>query len=190
MTAKRLLLLGPPGAGKGTQAARLVGKLGVPQISTGDLLRQAVASGSELGLRVKATLERGELVSDEIVIDVARERLARPDAREGFVLDGFPRTVKQARALDELLASEGSALQRCVALGVDEEAIVARMLKRARLEGRSDDNPETIRNRLLVYRRETAPLLDYYRGRSLLREIDGMGSVEEVQQAIEEALAA
>jgi len=190
MTARRLVLLGAPGAGKGTQAERLVGKLGVPKISTGDALRQAVASGSELGLRVRGTMERGELVGDEIVIAVVRERLSRPDARSGFVLDGFPRTVKQAEALDRILSELGTALQRCVALGVDEDAVVERLLKRARIEGRSDDNAETIRNRIRVYRRETAPLIDYYRASSLLREVDGMGSVEAVGQAIEEALAA
>ena len=190
MTARRLILLGPPGSGKGTQAKRLVGKLGVPTISTGDLLRKAVASGSELGRRVGSTMERGELVPDEIMIEVVRERLSRPDARKGFILDGFPRTVRQAEALDRMLAELDAGLQRCVALEVDEDEVVERLIKRGELEGRSDDNPETIRNRIHVYRRQTAPLIDYYRGKRLLREIDGMGSVEEVEQAIEEALAA
>jgi adenylate kinase len=190
MKARRLVLLGAPGAGKGTQAERLVGKLGVPKISTGDLLREAVASGSELGRRVRSTMERGELVSDEIVIEVVRERLARPDARQGFVLDGFPRTVQQAEALDRILAELGVGIQRCVALSVDEDEVVERMVRRKQIEGRSDDNPETIRHRIHVYRRETAPLIDYYRGKSLLCEVDGMGSVEQVEQAIEEALAA
>ena len=190
MKARRLILLGPPGSGKGTQAKRLVGKLGVPTISTGDLLREAVASGSELGRRVGSTMERGELVPDEIVIEVVRERLSRPDAHKGFVLDGFPRNVKQAEALDRMLGELGAGLQRCVALEVDEDEVVERLIRRKELEGRSDDNPETIRHRIRVYRRETAPLIDYYRGRRLLREIDGMGSVEEVEQAIEEALAA
>jgi adenylate kinase len=190
MSARKLLFLGAPGAGKGTQAIRLARRLEVPQISTGEMLRQAVASGSELGRRVKDTLERGELVSDPIVIEVARERLSRPDARRGFVLDGFPRTVAQAEALDRMLGELGSRLERCVALRVDEEAIVERLLARARVEGRSDDNDETIRRRMRVYEEQTQPLLDYYRRRGLLAEVDGMGSIEVVEKAIGEALAA
>lgn len=190
MSARKLLLLGAPGAGKGTQAARLARRLDVPQISTGDMLREAVACGSELGRRVKDTMDRGELVSDAIVIEVARERLARPDAKRGFVLDGFPRTVAQAQALDAMLAELGSRLERCVALGVDEEAVVERLLGRARIEGRSDDNEATIRKRMRVYEEQTQPLLDYYRRRGLLAVVDGMGSIEEVEKAIGEALAA
>jgi len=190
MSARKLLLLGAPGAGKGTQAARLARRLDVPQISTGDMLRQAVTSGSELGRRVKDTMDRGELVSDSIVIEVARERLSRPDAKRGFVLDGFPRTVAQAEALDRMLAELGSRLECCVALSVDEEAVVERLQGRARIEGRSDDNEATIRKRMRVYGEQTEPLLDYYRRRGLLAEVDGMGSIEEVEKAIGEALAA
>jgi adenylate kinase len=190
MKARRLLLLGPPGAGKGTQAARLAGKLGVPQISTGEMLRQAVAAESELGRRVERTLARGELVSDAIVIEVARARLARSDAQAGFVLDGFPRTVAQAEALDRMLAVMGAPLDACVALEVDEEAVVERLLRRAGVERRSDDTEQAIRRRIRVYREQTAPLLDYYRRRGVLRAVDGRGSIEEVEKAIEEALAA
>jgi adenylate kinase len=190
MSARRILLLGAPGAGKGTQAARLARRLDVPQISTGEMLRQAVSSGSELGRRVKDTMDRGELVSDSIVIEVARERLSRSDARSGFVLDGFPRTLAQAEALDRMLSEIGSGLERCVALGVDEDALVQRLLGRARVEGRSDDNEATIRHRMRVYGEQTAPLLDRYRRKGVLADVDGMGSIEEVEKAIGEALAA
>jgi adenylate kinase len=189
MTAKRLLLLGPPGAGKGTQAARLVEELGVPQISTGDMLREAVAQGTELGKKAAVLMERGELVSDAIVIGVAGERLSQPDVEEGFVLDGFPRTVAQAEALDGLLARLGVKLERCVAMTVDEDAVVARLLKRAEIEGRSDDNEDTIRNRMRVYRERTEPLVTYYRERGVLAEVDGMGSIDEVAARIARALS-
>ncbi len=190
MTERRLLLLGPPGAGKGTQAERLVKKLRIPQISTGDMLREAVAAQTEIGLRAQSIMERGELVPDEIVIGVARERLSREDARVGFILDGFPRTVNQARALDALLEGLGSKLDRCVALVADEPAVIARLLKRGEIEGRSDDNEATIRRRLCVYREQTEPLIEYYRGRDVLTEVDGMGTIDEVEKRIEEALGA
>jgi adenylate kinase len=188
MTARRILLLGAPGAGKGTQALRLAEKLGVPQIATGDLFRAAVAAGTELGREAKAYMDRGELVPDSVVIGVAGERLGQDDARQGFVLDGFPRTLAQAKALDALLERKGSSLQRCISLVVDEDAVVERLLKRASIEGRSDDNEETIRNRLRVYREQTEPLVAYYRERELLAEIDGMGAMDEVEQRVEEAL--
>ncbi len=188
MSARRLLLLGPPGAGKGTQAQLLVERLSIPQISTGDMLRAAVAAGSELGKQAKAFMERGDLVPDELVIAAAADRLAQPDAADGFILDGFPRTSEQAKALDEILSRRGGALERCVAITVDEGELVARLLKRAQIEGRSDDNEETIRNRMQVYRQETEPLVSYYRDRDLLTEVDGLGAVEEVAKRIEEAL--
>jgi len=189
MPATRLLFLGPPGAGKGTQAERVVAALGVPQISTGDMLRAAVAAGTEVGKQAQAVMARGDLVSDDIVIAVAKERLAQPDARKGFILDGFPRTRVQAEALDRLLDEMGTPLERCLALVVDEEALVARLLRRAEIEGRADDNEESIRNRMAVYREQTAPLIDHYARKELLREVDGLGSVDEVAARIQEALA-
>jgi len=189
MTARRLLLLGPPGAGKGTQASRLVEDLGVPQVSTGDMLRAAVAAGTDLGRQAQAVMERGELVSDGIVIGVARDRLAQADAREGFVLDGFPRTEAQAEALDAMLGELGSKLERCILLVVDEDRLVQRLLKRAAIEGRSDDNEQTIRHRMRVYREQTQPLVDHYRARGVLAEVDGSGGIEEVATRIRRAIA-
>lgn len=190
MSARRLLLLGPPGAGKGTQALRLVKKLGVPQVATGDMLREAVASGTPVGLEARSFMEAGNLVPDEVVIGVARERLGQPDCEEGFILDGFPRTVAQAEALDEILEEMGIALEACVALDVDEDALVERLLRRARIEGRSDDNEETIRTRMKEYREKTAPLLDHYRRRGALVEVDGIGEISEVARRIEDAIGA
>jgi adenylate kinase len=188
--ARRLLFLGPPGAGKGTQAQRLVARLGIPQISTGEMLRAAQAAGTELGRQVKAIMERGELVPDPVVIRVVEERLAQPDARKGFILDGFPRTLEQAKALDALLARLGLRLERCVAIQLDEEELVHRLLKRSQLEHRTDDDEPTIRKRMEVYRERTAPLIAYYRSRGALAEVDGLGTVEEVARRIDEALAA
>lgn len=189
MTARRLLLLGPPGAGKGTQAKLLVGRLGIPQISTGDMLRAAVAAGTDVGRQAAVLMERGDLVPDEIVIGVAEERLGEPDARRGFVLDGFPRTAPQAEALDRILEGLGTPLDCCVALQVDEEELVKRLLRRAELEGRSDDNEQAIRNRMRVYRSDTQPLIDYYRERGLLRDVDAEGGIDEIAKRIEEALS-
>ncbi len=188
MSARRILLLGAPGAGKGTQAKLLVERHGIPQISTGDMLRAAVAAGTEVGLQAKACMDRGDLVSDEIVIGVADERLQQDDARQGFVLDGFPRTLVQAKALDELLERRATPLERCISLVVDEEAVVLRLLKRAEIEGRADDNEDTIRNRMQVYREQTEPLVEHYRGKGVLAEVDGMGTVEEIASRIERAL--
>jgi len=189
MSARRLLLLGPPGAGKGTQAERLVKSLGIPQISTGEMLRAAVKAGSPIGREAQGYMDRGELAPDGVVIGVAQERLRQPDARNGFILDGFPRTAAQAEALDRMLATLGVALERCVSLQVDEDELVQRLTRRARVEGRSDDNEETIRNRMRVYREQTQPLVDYFRARGCLREVDGEGTVEEVAARIEGAIA-
>jgi adenylate kinase len=185
---RRIVLLGPPGAGKGTQAAAIIEAKGIPHISTGDMLRAAVKAGTPIGQKAKAVMDAGELVSDEIVIGIAEERLGQADAEKGFLLDGFPRTLAQAEALERLLAKLGAPLDCCLALTVDNEAVVQRLLKRARIEGRADDNEATIRERMRVYDSQTAPLLDFYRGRGRLVEVSGMGSVDEVGQRIREAL--
>jgi adenylate kinase len=188
MRARRLLLLGPPGAGKGTQAQRLVVRLGIPQIATGDMLRAAVAAGTPVGREAKSFMEAGKLVPDEVVIGVAEERLSQPDARQGFILDGFPRTVGQAEALDRMLPKLGVSLERCVALAVDPDRLLGRLLKRAEIEGRVDDNEAAIRERMREYQAKTPPLLDYYRQRGVLREVDGVGTMDEVAERIEAAL--
>ncbi len=190
MTATKIVLMGAPGAGKGTQAALLMEKLGIPHISTGDMLRAAVKAETESGLKAKAVMDAGQLVSDDIVIAIAEERLAQSDCKKGFILDGFPRTLAQAEALTEVLERIGSGLDCCLAITVDNEEVVKRLLKRAEIEGRADDNEETIRERMSVYDEQTAPLLDYYRGRGLLKEVDGMGSVEQVSEALAGALGA
>lgn len=188
MSARRLLLLGPPGAGKGTQARRLVDALGVPQISTGDMLREAVASGSPVGREAKAFMDSGRLVPDEVVIGVTEQRLRQADAASGFILDGFPRTAQQARALDALLVKLGVKLERCVSMRVDEEELVKRLLRRAEIEGRSDDNEQAIRTRMEEYRRKTEPLVEHYRAAGVLAEVDGMGEMDQVAKRIQEAL--
>jgi adenylate kinase len=187
---RRLLLLGAPGVGKGTQAVRLVRKLGIPQISTGDMLRAAVAAGTAIGREARGHMERGELVPDAVVIGVAEARLQQPDTERGFILDGFPRTIEQARALDAILVKLGRSLERCIVLCVGEETLVERLRKRSEIEGRSDDNEASIRTRMQVYQQQTAPLIEYYRAQGILVELDGLGSVEQVAQAIDGVLAA
>ena len=211
------MLLGPPGAGKGTQAKRLEESRGLVQLSTGDMLRAAVASGSSLGQQAKRVMEAGELMPDEIIIDMIAERIDQPDCRNGFVLDGFPRTTRQAAALDDMLDRKRASLDRVIELTVDEDALIERIAgrfscaqcgagyhekyKRPKVDGvcdvcgstefsrRKDDNAETVAARLEAYRGQTAPILPYYQGRSLLRQVDGMAEMNEVTRQIEAVLA-
>lgn len=176
----RLVLLGAPGSGKGTQATRLKQALGIPHISTGDLLRAAVKAGTPLGLQAKAVMERGELVSDDIVLGMLEERLGAGDAGQGFILDGYPRNFAQARALDTLLGRLDQPVDQAVLLDVDVELLIERIAGRAQAEGRSDDTPETVRNRLRVYTEQTAPVIDFYRQAGKLVQVDGVGGMEEI----------
>ncbi len=184
-----LILFGPPAAGKGTQAKRLVDTRGMVQLSTGDMLRAAIAAESELGLKVKSLLAAGTLVSDDIVIALIKERLPEAEAAGGAIFDGFPRTVAQAEALDAMLAERGAKIDKVVRLKVDETALVARIEKRFAEQGRSDDNPDVYRDRLKVYNAQTAPLLPYYAAQEKLFEVDGMGAVEDVASRIDAVLA-
>ena len=212
-----LILLGPPGAGKGTQAEAITQKRGLVQLSTGEMLRQAVKAGTPVGQEAGAVMEAGGLVPDAIVIKIIAERIAAPDCAKGFILDGFPRTLKQAAALDELLASKGQQIDRVIELKVDDAALIDRISGRymcancgasyhdtnckPKVPGvcdrcgsrdfvrRSDDNAETVKNRLMAYYRETAPLTGYYFCKGNLKTVDGMGSIEEVAEAIDAALA-
>jgi adenylate kinase len=192
----RLILLGPPGAGKGTQAQRLVEKHGIVQLSTGDMLRAAVKAGSMLGLRAKDIMARGELVPDEVVVAIVADRIGESDARRGFILDGFPRTVPQAVALDKMLKERGLRLDAVIELKVDGSVLHKRIANRiaqtvARGEAlRSDDDPEVLKRRIEAYREQTAPLVDYYRWQGTLKSVDGMAAIDEVAKDIDRALAA
>src|SRR5271156_4565810 len=191
----RLILLGPPGAGKGTQASRLVEKYSIPQLSTGDMLRAAVKAGTPIGLKAKVVMESGALVSDEIVVGIIADRIEEPDAHNGFILDGFPRTVAQAEALDALLARKHMELHAAIELVVDAPKLVARIVNRAAeakaagLPVRKDDDPEVFKTRLEAYFRDTAAVTPYYRAKGILREVDGMAGVDEGFRAIDAVLA-
>jgi adenylate kinase len=184
-----LILFGPPAAGKGTQAKRLVEQRGMVQLSTGDMLRAAIASGSDLGLKVKDVLARGDLVTDEIVIALIEARLPEAEAAGGAIFDGFPRTVAQAEALDAMLARRGARIDAVIRLRVDDAALTERIGKRFAEQGRPDDNPASFKVRLEAYNRQTAPLLPYYEAQGKLAEVDGMGAIETVAAGIDAALA-
>jgi adenylate kinase len=191
----RLILLGPPGAGKGTQAQHLVAKYGLVQLSTGDMLRAAVKAGTPIGRQAQDIMARGALVPDDVVVGIVEQRIDEPDARKGFILDGFPRTVPQAEALDRMLRKHGLALDAVIEIKVDEAALIRRIESRiaemtARGEAlRPDDNPEVLHRRLTAYREQTAPLIAYYRRHGMLRSVDGMAPIPEVTRQIGKALA-
>ncbi len=192
----RLILLGPPGAGKGTQATRLTEKYGIPQLSTGDMLRAAVQAGTPVGLLAKTVMDSGALVSDEIVVGIIADRIEAPDAHNGFIMDGFPRTVAQAEALDAMLAARGLKLDAAVELVVDAPKLVGRIAQRAAEAAasghpiRKDDNPDVFKTRLEAYFRDTAAVTPYYRAKGLLREVDGMMGIQDVSRALDQVLAA
>ena len=191
----RLVLLGPPGAGKGTQATRIAKCFAVPQLSTGDMLREAVAAGSALGARVKDIMERGDLVPDDVVIAVVADRMDHSDAANGFVLDGFPRTVAQAEALDRELAARGIGLEAVLELEVDEDVLLVRIKGRAEEAGnkgqpvRRDDNPDVFKTRLKAYRVQTAPVTEYYRSQGLLHIVDGLQPIDVVTDELAAVLS-
>jgi adenylate kinase len=190
----RLILLGPPGCGKGTQSQRLTEKYKIPQLSTGDMLRAAVEAGTPIGLKAGDIMARGELVPDEVVVAIVADRIGQPDAKNGFILDGFPRTVPQAEALDRMLKEKGLRLDAAIELKVDERILIIRIgirkdeMKAKGLPIRADDNPEALEKRVHAYRLQTAPLVSYYKKHGLLRSTDGMASIEEVSAAIDRIL--
>lgn len=190
----RLILVGPPGAGKGTQAARLVEKYGIPQLSTGDMLRAAVAAQTPIGLKAKEVMDAGGLVSDEIVVGIIRDRIAEDDAQKGFILDGFPRTLAQAESLDEMLKENDLTLNAVIELRVDHSKLVNRIIKRAEdakaagQQVRKDDDPEVFKQRLEAYNRDTAVIVPYYEKTGLLSVIDGMQEIDDVSASVESVL--
>jgi adenylate kinase len=189
MAGTRLLLIGPPGAGKGTQAAILATTYNIPAISTGDIFRANVKNETPLGLEVKAIMARGEYVPDTLTNAIVADRLREADAAGGFLLDGYPRTIDQVNELDRILSEDGTALDAVVLITADTDEVVARLLKRAEIEGRADDTEEVIRHRMSVYQEQTAPLIETYAARDLVVEVDGLGAVEDVTARIVSALA-
>ena len=186
--ARRLLIVGPPGAGKGTQAVRVAEELSIPAISTGDIFRANVSGQTELGVLAKSYMDKGEYVPDSVTNDMVRSRLAEDDAKDGFLLDGYPRTLDQVEALDGMLEELGTSLDAVLLLVVETEEVVGRLVERGKAQGRSDDTEETIRRRLEVYAEQTAPLIDVYEKRDLVRRVDGMASIDDVTVSLRKAL--
>ena len=183
-TMFRIILLGPPGAGKGTQAARIAKRCGVPHVSTGEMMRSAANDKSVLAKQIKTALDSGKLVPDELIVQVVRQRVQKPDCKKGFLLDGFPRTLPQAQALDRLLAELRASLTHVLEFVLPEEELKRRLLQRGEKEGRSDDQPQVIEKRLKIYKDQTRPVSDFYRRSGRLQEIDGLGSMDEIERRI------
>jgi adenylate kinase len=182
----RIILFGPPGAGKGTQAKLLEESLKVPQLSTGDMFRNAIKNQTPLGVKVKAILDSGKLVSDDVVVEMVQETISKPEYSKGYILDGFPRTVAQAEAFDALLSDRGEQVDAFVAMEVPEQELVTRLVNRG--QGREDDTPEKIKVRLNVYEQETAPVMDHYRKKGMFRSVNGLGTVDDIQERLIEAI--
>ncbi|MDI7207152.1 adenylate kinase [Leptospira santarosai] len=186
---KNIIFMGPPGAGKGTQAKILCARLSIPQISTGDILREAVKNRTSMGIEAKRYMDAGDLVPDSVVIGIIKDRIREADCKNGFLLDGFPRTVEQADALDALLKNEGKSIDKAINLEVPNGELLKRLLGRAEIEGRADDNEATIKNRLDNYNKKTLPLLDFYAAQKKLSQVNGVGTLEEVTSLIQKELA-
>ncbi len=182
----RIILFGPPGAGKGTQAKLLEESLSVPQLSTGDMFRNAIKNQTPLGVKVKAIMDSGKLVSDEVVVEMVQETIAKPEFKNGYILDGFPRTVAQAEAFDALLEERGEKVNAFIAMEVPENELVSRLVNRG--QGREDDTPEKIKVRLKVYEQETAPVMEHYRKKGMYKSVNGLGTVDEIQQRLIDAI--